>query len=81
MSGSTVLYNKHIMILETTADPKEWEELFKLSWFNGCIGSTDATYVGMLKYPNWASIKHKGHKLNIPSHTYLNFFHKMQSSN
>jgi hypothetical protein len=37
------------MIPATTTDPKQWEELFKLSGFNGCIRSMDATHIGMLK--------------------------------
>ena len=65
-----MLYDKHVVIPATTTDAKEWEGLFKLSGFNGCIGSTDATHIGMLKCSNWASINHKGHKLNIPSRTY-----------
>ena len=46
------------------------EHLFNLAGFNGCIGSTDATHIGMLNCAAWAHILHKGFKLCIPSRTY-----------
>ena len=46
------------------------ERLFRQAGFNGCIGSSDATHVGMLSCAIWAKIMHKGFKLNIPSRTY-----------
>ena len=54
----------------TTTDPNEWEQLFRLAGFPGCIGSSDGTHVGMLNCHSWASINHKGPKLNVPSRTY-----------
>ena len=46
------------------------DHLFNLAGFNGCIGSTDATYIGMLNGAAWDYILHKGFKLCIPSRTY-----------
>ena len=54
----------------STTDPSEWERLFKLAGFSGCIGSSDGTHIGMLNCHSWATINHKGPKLNIPSRTY-----------
>ena len=45
-------------------------KLFKLDGLTGCIGSSDATHIGMLNCHSWAAINHKGPKLNIPSRTY-----------
>ena len=70
MCGSTVLYEKHVTIPARTTKPSEFEELFASAGFNGCIGSTDATNIPMLKCAIWAAINHKGHKLNVPSRTY-----------
>ena len=53
----------------TTADVPIFEEMFAAAGFNGCVGSTDATNVGMLSFPHWASMNHKGPKLNIPFRT------------
>ena len=64
------MYEKHVTIPATTTDISTFEEIFVAAGFNGCIGSTDATNIRMLKCANWASINHKGHKLNIPSRTY-----------
>ena len=44
--------------------------LFDMAGMNGCLGSSDATYVSMLKLSSWASIGHKGFKLNLPARTY-----------
>ena len=59
------------------------EKLFKMAGFNGCIGSTDATHIGMLNCAAWAHIIHKGFKLNIPSRTYnmtVNHCHQILGS-
>ena len=61
---------KHVSLPATTTDPSEWEQLFRLAGFPGCIGSSDGTHVGMLNCHSWASINHKGPKLNVPSRTY-----------
>ena len=59
------------------------ERMFKLAGFNGCIGSTDTTQVGMLNCYAWAHIIHKGFKLNILSRTYnmtINHCHQILGS-
>ena len=68
--GSTVLYDRHVTSPATNTDVSVFEELFNIAGYNGCIGSSDATHVGMLSCPVWSRINHLGHKLNIPSRTY-----------
>ena len=46
------------------------EILFNMAGMNGCLGSSDATHVIMLKLSSWASIDHKGFKLNLLARTY-----------
>ena len=46
------------------------EMLFRIAGFNGCIGSSDATHIPMLRSPQWESNTHKGLKLNFPTRTY-----------
>lgn len=68
--GSTYLYNKHVTIPATTADSSIFESVFSSAGFNGCIGSTDGTHIGMHSCASWAAISNTGHKLSIPSRTY-----------
>ena len=37
---------------------------------NGCVGSTDASHIIMLKCSDWANLGHKGFKLNLPARSY-----------
>ena len=46
--GSTVLYKKWVLDPVRKMNVSLHEKLFKMAGFNGCIGSTDATHVGML---------------------------------
>ena len=68
--GTTVLYNKYVIGPASEEDVSVFEKIFALAGFNGCIGSTDGTHVGMLQCPSWATINHTGHKLAIPSRNY-----------
>ena len=68
--GSSVLYNNHVTVPATTTDSKVFESLFASAGFNGCMGSTDGTHIGMHTCATWAANSHLGHKLNIPSRTY-----------
>ena len=68
--GSTILYDKHVRNPALTTDLNEFGHLFTAAGFSGCIGSTDATHVGMLSCANWATHNHLGHKLSVPSRTY-----------
>ena len=64
------MYDKHVKIPAKNLSPSEFEELFKQVGFNRCIGSSDYIHVGMWSCVSWATIQHKGHKLNIPSRSY-----------
>ena len=66
--GSTVLQQK--WVLTRTNSVNEEESVFRLAGFNGCIGSSDATHIAMLKCPQWAHNLHKGYKLSVPARTY-----------
>ena len=68
--GSTVLYKKHVTIPATTTDSSIFESIFASAGFNGCIGSTDGTHIGMHSCASWAAHSNTGHKLSIPSRTY-----------
>ena len=68
--GSTVLYNLHVTSPAFNTDVSEFEKLFALAGYNGCIGESDGTHVGMLSCASWATIAHLGPKLNIPSRSY-----------
>ena len=68
--GSEVLYNKYVINALDTTDTSAIEKIFRLAGFNGAMGSSDGTHIGMLCCPSWAFINHKGFKLAIPSRNY-----------
>ena len=68
--GSTVMYQKYVLQPTIQQGVTEQEKIFALAGFNGCIGSSDATHIPMLKCPHWAHNNHKGFKLNVPARTY-----------
>lgn len=68
--GSTVLYKKYVSDVTENMDTKRIERLFRMAGFNGCIGSSDGTHIGLLSCPSWAFNNHKGFKLAIPSRNY-----------
>ena len=57
--GSSVLFKRYVI-----------DKIFDIAGMPGCCGSGDATNVMMLNCPNWATISHKGFKLNLPARTY-----------
>jgi hypothetical protein len=68
--GSTVLYKKYVIDAASKADVAHFQNVFGLAGFDGAMGSSDGTNIGMLTCPNWAVIGHKGFKLAIPSRNY-----------
>ena len=68
--GSTVMYKKHVIDVAKSIDIANHEEIFRMAGMNGCIGSSDATHVIMLKCSSWATHGSKGFKLNLPARTY-----------
>ena len=81
--GSTILYKKWVLDPATKINVSSHERMFKLAGFDGCIGSTDATHVGILNCAAWVHNIHKGFKLKIPSRTYnmtVNHCHQILGS-
>ena len=68
--GSSVMYKKFVLDVSESINVANHEQLFAAAGMNGCIGSGDATNISMLNCPSWASISHKGFKLNLPARTY-----------
>jgi hypothetical protein len=68
--GSTVYYQKYVVDAESKADVSTFQRIFGQAGFDGAMGSSDATHVGMLNCPSWATVGHKGFKLATPSRTY-----------
>ena len=68
--GSTNLYKKYVTDAATHVHVSDFEKIFAMADFDGCVGSSDATHIGMLSCPVWASNNHKGHKLAVPSRNY-----------
>jgi hypothetical protein len=46
--GSTFLFDKYVTFLACSKEAEEHQEEFREAGFHGCVGSTDATHVGML---------------------------------
>ena len=65
-----ILYDKYVTIPAKNLSASELEKLFKQAGFNGCIGSSDATHIGMWSCASYATMQHKGHMLNIISRSY-----------
>ena len=68
--GSTVMYKKFVLDVSQSLNMSQHQALFSAAGMNGCMGSGDATNISMLNCPSWASISHKGFKLNLPARTY-----------
>ena len=68
--GSTILFSKYVTDAATTADMSKFERIFALAGFNGAVGSSDGTHIGMLSCPCWATNNNKGHKLAVPSRNF-----------
>ena len=66
---SSMLYKRCVLDLSLNGMIVKHESSFNLVGFNGCIGSTDATRVGMLNCAAWTHMLHEGFKLDVPSHT------------
>jgi len=68
--GSTVLYNKYVKAPRTKEEASDCAYEMGLAGFHGCIGSSDATHVGLEKCGWRLAQMHKGPKLRMPSRTY-----------
>ena len=70
MIWSPVLYHLCDTSPALNTDVSEFEQLFVLVGYNGCIRSFDWTHVVILSCASWVTITHLGPKLNIPSRMY-----------
>ena len=68
--GSSIMYKKYVIDKAININNPTNEILFRMAGMNGCLGSSDATHVIMLKCSSWATIGHKGFKLNLPARNY-----------
>ena len=68
--GSTALCKRHAIDYASKANVASFQIIFSLAGFDGAMGSSDATNIGILTCPHWASVNHKGFKLAIPSRNY-----------
>ena len=70
--GSTYLYycDKYMVYLPTAEQAKSHQQEFGEAGLHGCVGSTDATHIGMLRCPFKLMNLHSGHKLEMPTRTY-----------
>ena len=66
--GSTVFYQKHVY-LPTSEGIAESSYEYTIAGFPGCIGSQDATHVGMLRCQYRLKQYHDSFKLAMPSRT------------
>jgi hypothetical protein len=68
--GSTSLFETYVITPRTNDEAKHHEKEMAMAGFNGAVGSSDATHVGMEKCSAWLSQAHSGPKLKLPSRTY-----------
>ena len=68
--GSTNMFKRYVTDAAKCLSMNDLTNLFVQAGFNGCIGSTDATHVPMLKCASWAHNVHKGAKMPMPCRTY-----------
>ena len=68
--GSTFLYNKFVSMPSTAAEIADSSSEFFIAGLAGCIGSSDATHVGMLRCQYRLRQHHNSFKLPMPTRTY-----------
>ena len=68
--GSTTLFDRYVVAPANAESAKTHQSEFEEAGMPGCIGSTDATHICMLRCPSQLRNYHMGHKLDLPSRTY-----------
>ena len=68
--GSTNLFNKYVVMPDSTLDLDDCEKEFKMAGYPGCIGSSDASHVVMEKCGYRLRQLHLGFKLAHTARTY-----------
>ena len=68
--GSTVLFNRYVVAPSTSQSATTHMAEFIEAGMPGCVGSTDATHIAMIRCPSQLRNYHLGHKLDLPTRTY-----------
>jgi hypothetical protein len=68
--GSTILYKKFVIMPQQLTDLDEYVREMEAARLHGCIGSVDATHIGMLRCPYGRWNQHKGPKMTGPAQSY-----------
>jgi hypothetical protein len=68
--GHHELFKKYVRMPQSAIEMQEHTKEMVLAGLNGCIGSVDATHVGMLRCPYARRNAHKGHKEGFPARSY-----------
>jgi Plant transposon protein len=68
--GSTSLYNKYVIYPKSNVDCLQSTKVMKSAGFHGCVGSTDATHITMMRCPVSRANEHRGPKECLPARTY-----------
>jgi Plant transposon protein len=68
--GSSFLFEKMVCYPKTSIECKASTKEYDYAGFHGCIASTDATHVTMMRCPVTRANEHRGHKESMPARTY-----------
>jgi Plant transposon protein len=68
--GSTVLYNTYVKFPRNAIQCKDVSIDTDAAGFHGCVGSTDATHITMMRCPVSRANEHRGPKECLPARTY-----------
>ena len=68
--GSTDFYDKYVTLPANEEELNDCAAEYGMAGFHGCIGSVDATHIGMLKCWHKLAQYHDSFKLPMPSRTY-----------
>jgi hypothetical protein len=74
--GSTFLFNKFVSFPRNEFEIRDCQNMMDCrnmmdsAGFHGCVGSTDATHVKMMRCPVSRADKHRGPKESLPARTY-----------
>jgi hypothetical protein len=68
--GKEVLFPKYVKMPTTIQEIAHHVQEFEAAGLHGCIGSVDATHIGMLRCPYTRWHQHKGPKESFPTRSY-----------
>jgi hypothetical protein len=68
--GSTVFFNSYVVHPTNAEEAATYTHEMGIAGFDGCVGSTDATHVGMERCSYRVANVNTGSKLSMPSRTY-----------